>query len=118
MLVEDHQILRKAIVRLLEIPGDIAVVAEAEDGFQAVEMARSHKPDVILMDIKLPGMDGIEATAQIIKENHSIRIIALTLYESERLINRMLEAGVSRYLTKNVRVEDLIQAIRTVAAMG
>lgn len=118
MLVEDHQVLREAMVRLLEIPGEITIVAEAGDGFQAVEMARSCKPDVILMDIKLPGMDGIEATAQIIKENHSIRIIALSLYESERLVNRMLEAGASRYLNKNVRVEELIEAIRTVAAMG
>lgn len=116
MLVEDHQILRKAIGTLLKMQGDITIIAEAEDGFEAVEMARIHKPDVVLMDIKLPGMDGIEATAKITQENHSIRVIALTLYESERLINQMLEAGASRYLTKNVCVEDLVQAIRVVAA--
>ena len=116
MVVDDHRILRKGICRLLEMEKDIEVVAEAEDGLQAVEKARSHKPQVILMDIGLPVMDGIEATVKIIHENHNIRVIALSLHESEGYVNRMMEAGASRYLTKNVPVEELVQAIRAEAA--
>ena len=116
MVVDDHRILRKGICRLLEMEKDIEVVAEAKDGLQAVEKARSHKPQVILMDIGLPVMDGIEATVKIIHENHNIRVIALSLHESEGYVNRMMEAGASRYLTKNVPVEELVQAIRAEAA--
>ena len=112
MLVDDHRILRKGIARLLEMQEDIAIIAEAEDGLQAVEMARRCKPDVILMDIGLPRMDGIEAAAKITSENRDIRVIALTLHESEGLVNKMMEAGACRYLTKNVPAEELIQAIR------
>ena len=112
MLVDDHRILRKGIARLLEMQEDIAIIAEAEDGLQAVEMARRCKRDVILMDIGLPRMDGIEAAAKITSENRDIRVIALTLHESEGLVNKMMEAGACRYLTKNVPAEELIQAIR------
>ena len=116
MLVDDHRILRKGIGRLLEMENDIAIIAEAENGLQAIEMARNYKPDVILMDIGLPGMDGIEATSKITKENPNIRVIALTLHESKGLVNRMLHAGACRYLTKNVQAEELVQAIRNAMA--
>ena len=116
MLVDDHRILRKGIRHLLEMEGDIAVIAEAENGLQAVELACSHEPDVILMDVGLPLMDGIKATAEITQKNHNIRVIGLSIHESDGFLNKMIEAGASQYLTKNVPVQELVHAIRTEAA--
>lgn len=117
MLVDDHEILRRGLVRLLERQKDIEIVAEAGDGLAAIEQARLTQPDVILMDIGMPIMDGIEATERIVKEDNSIRVIALTLHEEEWMLDRMLEAGASRYLTKTIPPEELIEAIRDAASL-
>lgn len=118
MLVDDHQILRRGLARLLETRKDIAVIAEAEDGKQAIENARRCKPDVILMDISLPEMDGIETTARILEENPAAHVIALTLHEDPWMVDQMLEAGACRYLTKNAPAEDLFSAIRNAAGVS
>lgn len=115
MLVDDHQILRRGLAQLLETQKDIAVIAEAGDGKTAVEKARTCKPHVVLMDIGMPGMDGINATGKILEENPDVRVIALTLHEEEWMVNQMLEAGAARYLTKNAPAEELIRAIRNTA---
>ena len=114
LLCDDHTILREGIRLLLNSQPDLEVVAEAADGREAVEQARAVKPDVILMDIAMPLLNGLEATRQIRREWPEARVLVLTMYESDEYVSQMLEAGAAGYVLKKVVGSELAYAIRAV----
>jgi two-component system, NarL family, response regulator len=114
LCVDDHPLVRKGIASILANESDMRLVAEAGDGQEAVELFRLHHPDVTLMDMRMPGMDGIEATRVIRREFPDARIIALTSYDGDQDIYRALEAGVRGYMLKEMVHTDVLRAIRTV----
>jgi two-component system invasion response regulator UvrY len=114
MLVDDHDLVRSGIKRILTDVGDIEVVAEAGSGEQAVRQAREIRPDVILMDLSMPGIGGMEATRKITRSMPDAKIIAVTIHEDEPFPARLLEAGAVGYLTKGCDVREIIDAIKSV----
>ncbi|GAB4543132.1 MAG: response regulator transcription factor [Anaerolineae bacterium] len=114
MLVDDHEIVRAGLRMLLGTQPDIEIVAEASSGGQAIELAQIHQPDVILMDIAMSDMDGMQATRQLKLYCPQVAILALTIHEEENYFFRMLDAGASGYIPKRAAPEDLVRAIRTV----
>jgi DNA-binding NarL/FixJ family response regulator len=116
LLADDHRILRQGLRTMLISERDFEVLAEAEDGRTAVEMAQRLTPHVVVMDIGMPGLNGIEATRQIVERVPSVRVIALSAYADRRLIAEVLKAGASGYLLKESAYEELAEAIRTAAA--
>lgn len=116
MLVDDHHIVRAGLAALLNRQPDLEVVAEAEDGTQAVALYRTAKPDVVLMDARMPGMSGAETTAAIRQKFPTARIIMLTTYDGAEDIHRALEAGARGYLLKKMRGPEVVRAIREVFA--
>ncbi|HVQ94683.1 MAG TPA: response regulator transcription factor [Mycobacteriales bacterium] len=117
-LADDQQVVRAGFRLILESEDDLVVVGEAADGRQAVELARSARPDVLLMDIQMPGMDGLAATREIMTAPWSadVRVLILTTFERDEYVFEALRAGAGGFLLKNSSPEDLIQAIRIVAA--
>ncbi|MEP7309066.1 MAG: response regulator transcription factor [Acidobacteriota bacterium] len=116
MIVDDHRLLRKGIARLLDLEPGMTVIAEAGNGEEAVEQFRRHTPDVTLMDLELPRMDGIEAITVIRREYPNARMIALTMYQGDEDIHRAVQAGAVAYLLKDTVPEVLIRVIRDVHA--
>ncbi len=114
LLVEDHIVMREGLCGLISQQADLKVVGEATDGNQAVELARQLKPDVIIMDVRMQGMDGVEATRRIKAEMPDCRIIALSAYDNREYIMGMAKAGMSGYLLKDCAFDELVVAIRTV----
>lgn len=113
LVVDDHAMVRSGLADFLLIYDDLELVGEAPSGEAAVAMCDKVKPDVVLMDLMMPGMDGAEATAAIRERCPQIQVIALTSFEEEELVHRALEAGVVGYLLKNVSANELAQAIRS-----
>jgi len=101
---------------MLEVEPDIDVIAEAADGADAVEQAQAHRPDVILMDIRMPRLDGIEATRRITRDGGNSHVLILTTYDADEYLHDAIRAGASGFLLKDTRRDDLTHAIRTVAA--
>jgi NarL family two-component system response regulator LiaR len=114
LIADDHTLVRQGLRQLCEGMGGFSVVAEAEDGAQAVAVARAAHPDVILMDIVMPEVDGVEAIRQIIQEIPTVRIIALTMYREEQFMLNAIRAGARGYLLKTVDAGELIAAIEAV----
>lgn len=112
MLVDDHAVVRSGLGAFLSVHPDLELVGEAENGEQAVVRAGMLKPDVILMDLMMPGMDGVAATAAIKKQHPAIQIIALTSFQEDELVQNALRAGAVGYLMKNVTARELAAAIR------
>ncbi|MGE5071904.1 MAG: response regulator, partial [Anaerolineae bacterium] len=117
LLVDDHAVVRSGLKMLLSGESDVEIVGEAATAAEAMEMAGTTKPDVILMDIGLPDRSGIEATREIKKRYPDISIVALTIHEDEEYFFKMLEAGASGYVPKRAAPEELLTAIRA-AAVG
>ena len=117
LLADDHQIVREGLRSVLEAEPDMTVVAEAGDGRVAVQMSEETQPDVVVMDIAMPHLNGVEATRQIIgrRTGKPPKVIALSMHQDRRFMTEMLKAGASGYLLKDAASEELIQAIRTVA---
>ncbi|HEY0261244.1 MAG TPA: response regulator transcription factor [Lacisediminihabitans sp.] len=115
LVADDHPIVRSGIVALLQTAPDLEVIGEAADGGQAVELAARLKPDLVLMDLRMPVLDGDEATARILAADPGIRIIVLTTYESDESILTAIEAGASGYLLKAAPQEEILAGIRSVA---
>jgi DNA-binding NarL/FixJ family response regulator len=115
LLVDDHTILRQGLRRLLEAETGVAVVGEAKDGREAVEKARELTPDVILMDIAMPALNGVDATRRILKAQPAARILVLSMYLDDDYANQALEAGVSGYMMKDAPASDVVRAVRAVA---
>ncbi len=116
MLVDDQAMIRSGLRMILEAEADLQVVAEAEDGPEAIKMVRLEKPDIILMDIRMPGMDGLTATAEILKADADARVIMLTTFDVDDYVYRALRTGASGFLLKNAPADDLIHAVRVVHA--
>jgi NarL family two-component system response regulator LiaR len=114
LIADDHTLVRQGLRQLCEGLGGFTVVAEAENGAQAVALARTAQPDVILMDIVMPVVDGVEAIRQIVRETPAVRIIALTMYRQEQYMLDAIRAGARGYLLKTVDAADLIAAIEAV----
>jgi DNA-binding NarL/FixJ family response regulator len=114
LLVDDHAVVRQGLRALLEAEGDIAVVGEAENGRQAVAQTKKCLPDVVVMDVAMPGMNGLEATRQITKNVPSTRVLVLTSYGDDDYVAQLLEAGATGYLVKQTAAADLLKAIREV----
>jgi len=118
LLADDHRLVRAGLAGLLSTAPDIEVVGEAADGRQAVELAGTTGPDVILMDLSMPVLDGIEATRQILDAAPSIRVIALTSFADQDKVSDMLASGAVGYLLKDSEPADLLAAVRSASAGG
>lgn len=116
LCVDDHPLVRKGIASILANEADMRLVAEAGSGREAVELFKQHQPDVTLMDLRLPDLDGVEATKAIRREFPDARIIALTSYDGDQDIYRALEAGVRGYILKEMVHTEVLRAVRTVYA--
>jgi two-component system response regulator NreC len=116
ILADDHTIVRHGLSKLLEQEEGIEVVAETKDGHSTVELARELSPDIVIMDIGMPGLNGIDATQQILRESSKVRILALSMHSSKNFVIEMLKAGASGYLLKECALEELITAIKAVMA--
>jgi DNA-binding NarL/FixJ family response regulator len=116
LLADDQPLLRRGFGMIIEAEADLTVIAEAGDGAEAVRAARRHSPDVVLMDIRMPGTDGIEATRRIVAADATARVLVLTTFDLDEYAFGALRAGASGFLTKDVRPAELVGAIRTVAA--
>jgi DNA-binding NarL/FixJ family response regulator len=114
LLVDDHAVVRQGLRALLEAEGDMIVVAEAENGRQSVAQSKKNLPDVVVMDVAMPGMNGLEATRQIIRNVPSTKVLVLTSYGDDDYVAQLLEAGASGYLVKQTAAADLLKAIREV----
>jgi DNA-binding NarL/FixJ family response regulator len=115
LIADDQPLMRAAFEMTLRPEEDIEVVGEAADGREAVEQARHLRPDVLLMDIRMPELDGVEATRILSSEDRSIKILILTTFDIDEYVVDALEAGASGFLLKDIRADELIQAIRVVA---
>ena len=116
MLVDDHAVVRMGFKMLLESASDIKVIAEAENGEAAIKSYMEHKPNVVVMDITMPGMGGLEAIERILAKDSSAKILVLSAHEDSVHPKRVLNAGAMGYLTKRSAAEELIKAIRLVAS--
>ncbi|MCB9418524.1 MAG: response regulator transcription factor [Ardenticatenaceae bacterium] len=115
ILADDHTMVRSGLRMLLEAQSDMRIVGEAENGTEAVRMALSLRPGVVLMDVQMPDMNGIEATRKIKEIVPETAVLALTIYEDDQYFFEMLKAGASGYIPKRAAPDDLVSAIRTVA---
>lgn len=118
MLVDDQRLMRDGLRTILELEPDLVVVAEAENGRQALEQYAAHQPEVVLMDIRMPEMDGVEATRQLVAGDSNALIIILTTFDDDQYVFEGLRAGALGYLLKDVSGEELAEAIRTVNSGG
>lgn len=114
LLADDHRIIREGLRSLLQKQSDMEVVEEAEDGLTAVRLTEKLHPDIVIMDIGMPDLNGIEAARQIISRVKGVKVIALSMHSDKRFVLEMLKAGASGYLLKDCAFEELINAIRTV----
>ncbi|MEW5755075.1 MAG: UvrY/SirA/GacA family response regulator transcription factor [Pseudomonadota bacterium] len=114
MLVDDHELVRMGIARVLEDVPDIDVISQADCGEAALEIIHKHRPDVVLMDINMPGIGGMEATRKLLKTLPDLKIIILTVHADGPIPNRLLQNGVYGYLTKGCAVNEIVAAIREV----
>lgn len=118
ILCDDHRLVRAGLRRVLEATPGVEILAEAGSGEEVVDLARSLKPDVILMDINMPGIGGLEATRRILQRQPQIKIIAVSMYMEEPYPSRLLGAGARGYISKDAAAEEVVSAIRRVADGG
>lgn len=116
LLVDDHAVVREGLVSLLQRQSDLQVVAEAADGASAIRLYRQHRPDLVVLDLRLPDMDGAEVTAAIRAEFPQARLLVLSSFDGDEDIYRALKAGARAYVLKDSTREELLAAVRTVAA--
>ncbi len=114
LLADDHELVRTGIKRLLNDVRGVKVVGEASSGEEALELAKTREPDVVLMDVSMPGIGGLEATRKLIQSHPEVRVIVVTVHAEEPFPTRMLEAGAYGYLTKGCGVQEIVKAIKTV----
>jgi DNA-binding NarL/FixJ family response regulator len=114
LLADDHTLMRQGLRHILETSDDFDIVAEASSGIEAVEAARTHKPDIAIVDVAMKELNGIEATAQILKHSPHTGVLMLSMYSDERYVLRAVKVGARGYLLKNSAGDELIQAVRAV----
>lgn len=116
LLADDHGIVRQGLRRLLEDCRDIQIVGEASNGHEALRLVRQHQPDVVVLDLSMPGLDGIETTKQLVSEKLKTRVIILTMHATEEYAARLLQAGAQGFVGKEAFGDEVVEAIRSVAA--
>jgi len=116
LLADDHGIIRQGLCSLLEKQPDMEVVGEAEDGQKALDLVRQLVPDVVIMDITMPNLNGVGATSQITSEFPGVKVLALSIHSNKRFVADMLKAGASGYILKECLFDELIEAVRTITA--
>lgn len=112
LVVDDHDLVRTGITRMLADIDGLQVVGEADSGEMALKVARELKPDVVLMDVKMPGIGGLEATRKLLRSHPDIKVVAVTVCEEDPFPTRLLQAGAAGYLTKGAGLDEMVQAIR------
>ena len=115
ILADDHAIVRHGLSKLLQQEKDMEVIAQAQDGHSTVELTRELSPDMVIMDIGMPDLNGIEATRHIIRDFPQVKVIGLSMHSGQKFVSEMLRAGASGYLLKDCALEELTTAIKTVA---
>jgi DNA-binding NarL/FixJ family response regulator len=115
LLVDDHRLLREGLRRILEATSGIEVVGEAEDGRGALAAVAEARPDVVVMDVGMAGMNGIDATQRLVKEHPGLRVVALSMHADKRYVRNMIRAGAAAYVLKESASEDLLRAVRAAA---
>ncbi|MDH4619225.1 response regulator transcription factor [Brevibacillus sp. AY1] len=118
VIVDDHQLFREGVKRILEMENDFKVVGEGADGGDASKLAEEYKPDVLLMDINMPNINGVSATESVISASPDTRVIMLSIHDDEGYVYRTLRSGASGYLLKEMGTSDLVDAVRVVASGG
>lgn len=118
VIIDDHQLFREGVKRILDFETDLQVVAEGDDGTQAVSLVKDHQPDVVIMDINMPTLNGVEATAQLIAEYPDTKVIILSIHDDENYVTHALKTGAQGYLLKEMDAEQLIEAVKVVAEGG
>lgn len=116
LIVDDHELVRTGIIRMLSDATDLKVVGQAGSGEEALDLARSLSPDIILMDVRMPGIGGLEATRKLTQRHPEIKVIAVTACEDDPFPSRLMQAGARGYLTKGTDMQEMLLAIRQVAA--
>lgn len=116
LVVDDHDLVRTGITRMLADIDGLQVVGQAESGEESLIKARELKPDVVLMDVKMPGIGGLEATRKLLRSHPDIKVVAVTVCEEDPFPTRLLQAGAAGYLTKGAGLNEMVQAIRLVFA--
>ncbi len=114
IVADDHTLLREALCNKLDSKHDLEVIVQADDGRQAIELCQKHVPELIIMDVSMPDLNGVEATKRIHDNNPNIKIIALSMHSEQKFVTDMLKAGASGYLNKACRFEELLEAINVV----
>ncbi len=118
LIADDHGVVREGLKVLIENQPDMEVFGEAEDGLMVTQLAKELSPDVIIMDISMPNLNGVEATRLILEENPDIRVIALSVHLDKHFVTQMLKAGASGYVLKSCLFKEVLRAIQTVSAGG
>jgi DNA-binding NarL/FixJ family response regulator len=116
LLVDDHAVVREGLCAILALEPDMQVVGEADDGRAALGLMRSLAPDVVVMDISMTGLNGVDATRQLLRDNPAAKVVVLSMHADESFVLAALEAGAAAYVVKAARAEELVRAIRAVAA--
>lgn len=114
VIVDDHEILRAGLISLLEEEADIQVIGEANTGHDAIAIVESERPDVVIMDVAMPDMDGIEATRILVEKVEGVKVLALSMHADQKYITDMIDAGASGYLLKECAMEELAFALRSI----
>ncbi|ODN42397.1 UvrY/SirA/GacA family response regulator transcription factor [Piscirickettsia litoralis] len=114
LIVDDHELIRIGIKRLLSDVQGIEVIGDAESGEDALQFIRQNRPDVVLMDVNMPGMGGLEATRRLLRIDQDIHVLAVTVYGGEPYPSRVLQAGAAGYITKGTNIDEMVRAIRKV----
>ena len=115
LVVDDHDLVRTGISHMLKSSEQVEVIGECNSGEEAIEFAKKHEPDIILMDINMPGIGGLEATVKILKHNPGIKVIAVTVFDEDPYTSRLLKEGASGYLSKGASLDEMLRAINKVS---
>ncbi|KMK77419.1 response regulator [Alkalihalobacillus pseudalcaliphilus] len=118
VLIDDHQLFREGVKRILAMENDFEIVADGEDGSQAVQLVEEYQPDVILMDINMPNVNGVEATKSLIERYPHIKVLILSIHDDESYVTHVLKTGAAGYLLKEMDADALIEAVKVVASGG
>ncbi|WP_338788278.1 response regulator transcription factor [Metabacillus sp. FJAT-53654] len=118
VIIDDHQLFREGVKRILDFEPSFEVVAEGDDGEEALAIVEAHKPDVVIMDINMPKVNGVEATKQLIEANADTKVIILSIHDDENYVTHALKTGARGYLLKEMDADTLIEAVKVVADGG
>ncbi|MBS2970693.1 response regulator transcription factor [Metabacillus sp. KIGAM252] len=118
VIIDDHQLFREGVKRILDFEPSFEVVSEGDDGDEAMRIVDEHKPDVVIMDINMPNVNGVEATKQLVEANQETKVIILSIHDDENYVTRALKTGARGYLLKEMDADTLIEAVKVVADGG